>query len=61
VIGRTSDDGQEVADRPVSVPDLLATILLSLGLDPMDQNMSNVGRPIRLADPGAKPITECLA
>ncbi|MBX9789342.1 MAG: DUF1501 domain-containing protein [Pirellulales bacterium] len=60
VIGRTSDDGQEVADRPVSVPDLLATILLALGLDPMQQNTSNVGRPIRLADPDAKPLRECL-
>ncbi|MGD9647319.1 MAG: DUF1501 domain-containing protein, partial [Pirellulales bacterium] len=60
VIGRSSDDGQEVADRPVSVPDLLATILLALGIDPMEQNMSNVGRPIRLADPEAKPLRECL-
>jgi uncharacterized protein (DUF1501 family) len=61
VLGRTSDNGQEVTERPVSVPDLLATIFLALGLDPMDQNMSNVGRPIRLADPAAKPLTECLA
>ena len=61
VLGRTSDDGQEVAERPVSVPDLLATVFMALGLDPLDQNMSNVGRPIRLADPAAKPLTECLA
>ncbi|MBX3413411.1 MAG: DUF1501 domain-containing protein [Pirellulales bacterium] len=61
VIGRTSDDGQEVVDRPVAVVDLLATIVMALGLDPLKQNMSNVGRPIRLADPEAKPLRECLA
>ncbi len=33
----------------------------SLGLDPTSQNMSNVGRPIRLVDHGAQPIREILA
>ncbi len=60
VIGRTSEDGMTVADRPVTVPDLLGTMVLALGLDPMEQNMSNVGRPIRLIDPNAKPLRECL-
>jgi hypothetical protein len=35
-------------------------MVLGLGLDPMEQNMSNVGRPIRLIDPNAKPLRECL-
>jgi hypothetical protein len=61
VLGRTSADGLTVEDRPVAVPDLLATILLAMGLDPQKQNMSNVGRPIRLADPGAQPVREILA
>jgi hypothetical protein len=30
------------------------------GLDPRKQNISNVGRPIRLVDPGAEPISEIL-
>lgn len=60
VVGRTSDDAMTVEDRPVSAPDLLATICLALGLDPRKQNMSNVGRPIRLADPNAKPLHEVL-
>lgn len=59
-IGKTSADGMQVEDRPVSHIDLMATICSALGLDPMKQNMSNVGRPIRLADPEAKPITEVL-
>ncbi len=60
VVGRTSRDGMTVEDRSTSVPDILATILLALGLDPKKQNMSNVNRPIRLADPDAKPVTEIL-
>lgn len=60
VFGRTSPDGMQVTDRPVSNADLMATICKALGLDPMQQNMSNVGRPIRLADPKARPIEEIL-
>lgn len=60
VVGRTSDDGMSVEDRPVSVPDLLSTVCLALGVDPMSQNMSNLGRPIRLVEPEAQPITEIL-
>jgi uncharacterized protein (DUF1501 family) len=60
-VGRTSKDGLAVEDRPVSVPDLMATICLALGLDPKKQNQSNVSRPIRLADPSAEPVKEVLA
>ena len=61
IIGRTSADGLAVEDRPVQVADLMATILLALGLDPAKQNMSNFGRPISLADSDAQPIREVLA
>jgi hypothetical protein len=60
-IGRTSADGMEVAERPINVRDFLATICRALGLDPAKQNMSNVGRPIRLVEPGAEPVKEVLA
>jgi hypothetical protein len=50
-----------VEDRPVAVADFLATICLALGIDPKKQNMSNVGRPIRLVDLSAKPIEEVVA
>lgn len=59
--GKTSKDGTTVEERPVSVPDFLATICLALGIDPTKQNQSNVGRPIRIADPAAKPIKEVVA
>ena len=61
VVGDTGADGLAVKDRPVSVPDLLATVCKAVGVDPMAQNMSDVGRPIRVVDPKAKAIGEVLA
>ncbi len=61
MVGKTSKDGMEVTERPVSVPDLLATVCQALGVDFMKQNSSNVGRPIRIVEPTAKPIKEILA
>jgi hypothetical protein len=51
----------EVKERPVTVPDLLATICVALGIDPAKQNMSNVNRPIRIVDQSAEPMKEVLA
>jgi hypothetical protein len=61
VVGKTSADGAKVEERAVSVHDLLGTVCLALGLDIAKQNNSNVGRPIRLVEPTAKPIQEVLA
>jgi uncharacterized protein (DUF1501 family) len=61
VVGRTSASGAAVEERPVSVPDFLATVCLALGIDPTRQNESNVGRPIRVTDLAARPIKEVLA
>src|SRR5262249_1881448 len=61
VIGKTSDDGPEVAERPVSVEAFRATVGLALGIDITKQNNSNVGRPIRIVEPPAKPIKEVLS
>jgi uncharacterized protein (DUF1501 family) len=59
-LGKTTKDGLAVEEKPVSVPDLIATVAKAVGIDPQKQNMSNVGRPIRVADPDAKPIEELL-
>jgi hypothetical protein len=59
-VGNTGADGMEVKDRPVSVPDLLATVVKGLGLDPSAQNVADNGRPIRVVDTKAKPIAEVL-
>ncbi len=61
VVGKTSPDGMSVAERAVSVPDFLATVCLALGIDYKKTNNSNVGRPIRIVDKAAKPVTEVIA
>ncbi len=61
VLGKTSASGMGVEERPVAVADLLATICLAMGVDPLKQNMSNVSRPIRIVDQNAKPLREILA
>ena len=60
-VGKTSADGTEVSDRPISTADLLATVCGALGVDAERQNMSNVGRPIRLVDPEATVIEGVVA
>jgi hypothetical protein len=61
VYGATSDDGMEIRDGQVTVPTLMATICKALGLDPESTNLSNIGRPIPLADHGAVPIEPLLS
>jgi hypothetical protein len=61
VVGKTSADGTAVEERPVGVEDFLATVALALGIDIKKQNASNVGRPIRIVEPTARPIKEVLA
>jgi len=52
-IGRTSAGGEDVADRPVKVEDLFRTFYKSLGIDPEKENMSSIGRPIKIVEGGA--------
>jgi hypothetical protein len=61
VHGQTSPDGMTIRDNPVRVPDFLATVAKALGIDPTRQNISNIGRPIRIADTTARPIEAVLA
>jgi hypothetical protein len=61
VYGKTSADGMTVKDNLVTTPNFLATVARAVGVDPTKQNMSNVGRPIRIADAGSKPIEEVLS
>lgn len=59
VIGASTDDGTAVKDRPVAVNDLLNTICTALHINPAKENMSPVGRPIKIVD-GGTPISELL-
>src|SRR5262249_28970570 len=60
VIGRTDAEAATVADRPVSPLDFLATVCRVLGIDYNKQNQAGNGRPIRIVDRGANPITQLL-
>ena len=60
-IGKTSPDGMEVIERPVNVADFLSTVCKAVGVDPMKQNDSMIGRPIRLVEPTAAAMKEVLA
>jgi uncharacterized protein (DUF1501 family) len=60
VYGATADDGVEIRDNPVTVPNLIATICRGLGLSPEKTNLSNIGRPIPLADHGSLAVERLL-
>jgi len=52
VIGATDEDGEEVAEKPVSAQDLLHTCCVALGIDPLKENYSAEGRPIKIVKDG---------
>ena len=59
--GSTSHDGTQIAENPVTVQNFMATICRALGLNPAATNLSNIGRPIPLADHGAIAIDALLS
>jgi len=52
VIGSTSPEGTEVKNRPVSVGDLFCSFYQALKINPRKENMSSLGRPIKIMDNG---------
>lgn len=64
VLGATDPDAQ-VADKtrpphdPVTIPDLYATILATMGVDASEEIITPIGRPLRLAE--GSPIERLLA
>lgn len=58
VIGKTSKDGMEVADNPVSAADLFATVCEAVGIDSSSDNMMG-DRPIPIVDEGT-PVKELI-
>jgi uncharacterized protein (DUF1501 family) len=57
VIGATDAGGSDVKDRPVTVSDLFQTFCKSLHIDAAKENMSSIGRPIRIVE-GGKAVNE---
>jgi len=60
VIGATDKIGAAVTDRPITPPDLTATILAVLGIDSNIILHTPLGRPVPLAN-GGKPVTELFS
>jgi len=56
--GSTSADGTTVEENQVEIGQVLATLAAAVGVSPEKQNMSGVGRPIRIAE--GQPIKEIL-
>jgi hypothetical protein len=52
VVGSTSSDGTQVQSRPVTVPDLFCTFYQALKINPRKENISTLGRPIKILDKG---------
>jgi hypothetical protein len=52
VIGRTDAGGEEVTQRPVTVADLLRSVCHALGINADKENLSSIGRPIKIVDGG---------
>lgn len=53
VIGSSNAGGTAVADDPVTANDLFCTICKALDVDPRHENMSPLGRPMKIVDGGA--------
>ena len=60
VIGATNRDGTEIADRPVTVPDLYRTYYPALGIDPDHEFVVN-DQPIPIQEEGEQTLAELLA
>ena len=61
IVGATDEFGLRVAERPISVNDLHATILHLLGLDHLRLTYPHNGRNMRLTDVSGEVIKEILA
>ena len=57
VIGSSSNDGQEVRNRPVYIGELYATLLSMLRINPVKENKLAIGRAIKMAE-SDEPVTE---
>lgn len=60
VVGSTSADGMSIRDRPVSVPDLFATLTTALGLAGDEVHVTAAGRPVTTVDEAGRPVAELL-
>ena len=48
--GKTNESGAEIVEGKIDQQDLLATLCSALGVDPLDENVAEGGRPIAIAE-----------
>ena len=61
VVGTSDIDGAMPDERPVEVPDLHASVVHALGIDPGLELTTPNGRPMTLVRKGAQPVAELFA
>jgi len=54
--GSTNEDGTAVANNPVGIGDVFATVYRALGIDPTTQIRDPIGRPFGIAGENGRPI-----
>jgi uncharacterized protein (DUF1501 family) len=59
VLGKTDPEGGREVNDPFDVPDIHATVLTALGIDPAHEELAPIGRPIKLSE--GKPIAALLS
>lgn len=60
VVGKTSEGGDAVEDRPVNEKDFYQSIYKALGINAAKQTMTPIGRPIKFVD-GGEPVKELFS
>jgi hypothetical protein len=60
LVGRTTESGLDVAQRPISVADLYATFFHVLGIDGAQKIVTPEARPVKLLEDG-EPVKELLS
>jgi hypothetical protein len=58
VVGASDADGEQIRDRPVTVPELFATVAAAIGLDAGEVHVTPEGRPVTTVDEAGAPIAE---
>ena len=57
VVGKTSDNGQEIVDRALSVEDFFQTMCRAFNIDASKELVTPEGRPLKIVD-GGQPVKE---
>jgi hypothetical protein len=61
VIGQTSADGAKIEERPVTAPELWATVCRLSGVDHSKRHKSNQGVMVSIVEANTQPIKEVLS